>query len=88
MLDWLIDIDTALFLALNGALPGWTGSCGGSACPGFGCLVPLHALALGPTHPNWQPRVAMVVGIALCVTATDMVSAKVLKPSVARLRPP
>ena len=88
MLDWLIDMDTALFLALNGALPWLDGLMWWVSVPWV--WVPLYLFMLwrlAQRHPNWQPRVAMVVGIALCVTATDVVSAKVLKPSVARLRP-
>ena len=88
MLDWLIDLDTALFLALNGALPLLDGLMWWVSVPWV--WVPLYLLMLwrlAQQHPNWQPRVAMVVGMALCVTATDVVSAKVLKPSVARLRP-
>ena len=61
MLDWLTDMDTALFLALNGALPWLDGLMWWVSVPCFGRLCTSSCFGrLAQRHPNWQPRVAML----------------------------
>ena len=87
MLDWLIDLDTALFLALQ-QRPLLDGLMWWVSVPWV--WVPLYLFMLwrlAQTQANWQPQVAMVVGIALCVTAATWCRPKCSRASVGRLRP-
>ena len=88
MLEALNDFDTALFLALNGALPALDGAMWWVSKPLF--WTPLYVAmmwAVGRRLGWGRPMALCAVCVAMCVTGTDVVSARVLKPSVARLRP-
>ena len=88
MLETLNDIDTALFLALNGAVPALDGVMWWVSKPLF--WTPLYVAMIWACvqRLRWRKQRAMfALCTGFCVTGTDVVSARVLKPSVARLRP-
>jgi undecaprenyl-diphosphatase len=88
MMDALRALDTSLFLALNGAFPALDGVMWWVSEPL--CWTPLY-VALMVTSARrlgmGRPLAVFAACVALCVTGTDVVSARVLKPSVERLRP-
>lgn len=96
MLQWLLEIDKALFNAINGSF---------SACDtlmwGVSILwiwIPLYVFFM---FCLWQKygsrnergrrkgnrRAIVMISVVVCVALCDVISARVLKPSVARLRP-
>lgn len=88
MLDILQAWDAALFLAINGQAPAldtifWWVSIPSTWTPLYLLLV----LAVGRRFPDRRTRLWVALAIGLCLTGTDVISARVLKPSVARLRP-
>lgn len=88
MLDTLNDIDTALFLALNGAVPALDGAMWWVSKPLFWTPLYLAMIWACAQKLGWRKQLALfAVCTGLCVTGTDVISARVLKPSVSRLRP-
>lgn len=88
MLSALNDLDTALFLALNGAFPALDGVMWWVSKPLFWTPLYLAMLWAVGRQLGWgRPMALFAACVALCVTGTDVISARVLKPSVARLRP-
>ena len=88
MLETLNDMDTALFLALNGAVPALDGVMWWVSKPLF--WTPLYVAMIWACvqRLRWRKQLALfALCTGFCVTGTDVVSARVLKPSVARLRP-
>ena len=88
MLSALNEFDTWLFLALNGAWPAldtamWWVSKPLFWTPLFVAIMWACKARFGP----WRQRMVVALCVGLCVTATDVLSARVLKPNVARLRP-
>ena len=88
MLDILQNWDTALFLALNGLAPAWDAFFWWVSVPWtWTPLYMLLVLAVCRRFPTRRSRLWVAMAVGLCLTGTDVVSARVLKPSVARLRP-
>ena len=88
MLDILQNLDTALFLALNGLAPAWDAFFWWVSVPwAWTPLYLLLVLAVCRRFPARRSRLWVAMAVGLCLTGTDVVSARVLKPSVARLRP-
>ena len=88
MLETLNGLDTALFLALNGAFPSLDGAMWWVSKPLFWTPLYLAMLWAVGRQLGWgRPMALFAACVALCVTGTDVLSARVLKPSVARLRP-
>lgn len=88
MLSALNEFDTWLFLALNGAWPALDTAMWWVSKPLF--WTPLYVAmvwAVGQRLGWRRPLALFAVCVGLCVTGTDVVSARVLKPNVARLRP-
>ena len=88
MLSTLNEFDTWLFLALNGAWPALDTAMWWVSKPLF--WTPLYVAliwAVGQRLGWGRPLALFAVCVGLCVTGTDVISARVLKPSVARLRP-
>jgi undecaprenyl-diphosphatase len=88
MLSALNEFDTWLFLALNGAWPALDTAMWWVSKPLF--WTPLYVAmvwAVGQRLGWRRPLALFAVCVGLCVTGTDVVSARVLKPKVARLRP-
>lgn len=88
MLSALNEFDTWLFLALNGAWPALDTAMWWVSKPLF--WTPLYVAmvwAVGQRLGWRRPLALFAVCVGLCVTGTDIVSARVLKPNVARLRP-
>ncbi|MDA0729753.1 MAG: phosphatase PAP2 family protein [Bacteroidetes bacterium] len=88
MLEILNDFDTALFLALNGTLPFLDRAMWWVSQPLF--WIPLYAAMVWSCKTvlgTWKQRAWIAACLVLCVAGTDAVSARVLKPSVERLRP-
>lgn len=88
MLEALNDLDTALFLALNGAWPALDRAMWWVSQPLF--WIPLYVAMIWSCKTvlgTWKQRAVLAACVALCVAGTDAVSARVLKPSVERLRP-
>ena len=88
MLSTLNEFDTWLFLVLNGAWPALDTAMWWVSKPLF--WTPLYVAMIWAVgrRLDWGRPVALVaVCVGLCVTGTDVISARVLKPSVARLRP-
>lgn len=88
MLSALNEFDTWLFLALNGAWPALDTAMWWVSKPLF--WIPLYVAmiwAVGQRLGWGRPLALFAVCVGLCVTGTDVISARVLKPSVARLRP-
>ena len=88
MISTLNDIDTWLFLALNGAWPAlddfmWWVSQPIVWLPLYMALAWAIKSRIGP----WRQRLVVALCVGLCVAATDVLSARLLKPNVARLRP-
>lgn len=88
MLSTLNELDTWLFLALNGAWPALDTAMWWVSKPLF--WTPLYLAMVWACKPllgSWRQRLVVGLCLGLCVTGTDVVSARVLKPNVARLRP-
>ena len=88
MIDALSAMDTSLFLALNGAFPALDGVMWWVSEPLF--WTPLYVALMVASARRLgmgRPLAVFAACVALCVTGTDVVSARVLKPSVERLRP-
>ena len=88
MLSALNEFDTWLFLALNGAWPALDTAMWWVSKPLF--WIPLYVAmiwAAGQRLGWGRPLALFAVCVGLCVTGTDVISARVLKPNVARLRP-
>ena len=88
MIDALSAMDTSLFLALNGAIPALDGAMWWVSEPLF--WTPLYVALMVASARRLgmgRPLAVFAACVALCVTGTDVVSARVLKPSVERLRP-
>ena len=88
MIDALSATDTSLFLALNGAFPALDGVMWWVSEPLF--WTPLYVALMVASARRLgmgRPLAVFAACVALCVTGTDVVSARVLKPSVERLRP-
>jgi len=88
MIDALSAMDTSLFLALNGAFPALDGVMWWVSEPLF--WTPLYMALMVASARRLgmgRPLAVFAACVALCVTGTDVVSARVLKPSVERLRP-
>jgi len=88
MIETLDNWDTWLFLAINGAWPAldtvmWWVSEPLFWLPLYVAMVWVCKTVLG----TWKQRLVVAMCVGLCVTGTDVVSARVLKPNVARLRP-
>lgn len=88
MLDWLIDIDSRAFLALNALHAPYFDSFM-TLFTGKFIWVPMYAAVLFVVARNyrWRQAVAVVVCIALAITIADQVCASVIRPVVERLRP-
>lgn len=97
MLDWFLEIDKALFIAINGLA-------GGSVSPevtNFLNVVmwyvsmatfwtPLYVLLLillWRKFTQRNSRLVILLGIVVTVGLADTISARILKPTAARLRP-
>ena len=88
MFDTLNDIDTSLFLALNGAVPALDGAMWWVSKPLFWTPLYVAMIWACAQRLGWRKQLALfALCTGLCVTGTDVISARVLKPSVARLRP-
>lgn len=88
MIETLSNWDTWLFLAINGAWPALDNVMWWVSKPMF--WLPLYAAMVWACKPllgTWKQRLVVAMCVGLCVTGTDVVSARVLKPNVARLRP-
>jgi undecaprenyl-diphosphatase len=88
MLEALNDLDTALFLALNGSLPLLDRAMWWVSQPLF--WMPLYVVMVWSCKSvlgAWKQRAMVAACLVLCVAGTDAISARVLKPSVERLRP-
>jgi undecaprenyl-diphosphatase len=88
MLEALNDLDTALFLALNGSLPLLDRAMWWVSQPLF--WMPLYVVMVWSCKSvlgTWKQRAMVAACLVLCVAGTDAISARVLKPSVERLRP-
>jgi len=88
MISTLNDIDTWLFLALNGAWPALDDLMLWVSQPLV--WLPLYlalAWAIKSRIGPWRQRLVVALCVGLCVAATDVVSARLIKPNVARLRP-
>jgi undecaprenyl-diphosphatase len=88
MIETLSNWDTWLFLAINGAWPALDNVMWWVSKPMF--WLPLYAAMIWACKPllgTWKQRLVVAMCVGLCVTGTDVVSARVLKPNVARLRP-
>ena len=88
MIDWLNDIDTQVFLALNGLhLPYFDTFM--MLFSGKWIWVPMYASILFVIARNyrWKQTIAIAVCIALAITAADQICASLIRPEVCRLRP-
>lgn len=88
MLEALNDLDTTLFLALNGSLPSLDRAMWWVSQPLF--WMPLYVVMVWSCKSvlgTWKQRAMVAACLVLCVAGTDAISARVLKPSVERLRP-
>ena len=85
----LIAWDYDLFRLFNTPWPG--GDMAMWAVSGFLLWVPLYAFLLWRLWIKAQKRptrmLAIVLGLALCVGGTDLLSARIMKPGFQRLRP-
>ena len=88
MLSALNEFDTWLFLALNGAWPALDAVMWWVSKPLFWTPLYVAMIWAAGQRLGWgRPLALFAVCVGLCVTGTDVISARVLKPSVARLRP-
>lgn len=88
MIEALNALDTSLFLAINGTFPAWDSVMWWVSEPLY--WTPLYIAMIWAAFQRvgmGRPLAVLALGTALCVTCTDVVSARVIKPSVARLRP-
>lgn len=88
MLDFLIDIDTRLFLALNELhLPFFDYFM--KVFTGKVIWVPMYAMILFILYRRfgWRVATVYVVGIVLIIALTDQLCASCIRPFVERLRP-
>ena len=88
MLDALNAWDTSIFLAINGAFPALDGLMWWVSEPLF--WTPLYVAMIWASAKSlgWgRPLAYLALGVGLCVSGTDVISARILKPAVARLRP-
>lgn len=88
MIETLSNWDTWLFLAINGAWPALDNVMWWVSEPLF--WLPLYVAMIWACKTvlgTWKQRLVVAMCVGLCVTGTDVVSARVLKPNVARLRP-
>ena len=89
MEEFLINLDFGLFKVLNSHWPGgdqimW-------AISGTWWWLPLYILLLWEiwkaSNKEWDRMLVRVMALALCISGTDIISARVIKPSVQRFRP-
>lgn len=88
MIDWLYKIDEAIFLAINGAWPGgdtmmWWVSKPVTWTP----LYVLIIVSIWKGFKSSSSRVVIFTGLVITVGLADVISARVLKPTAARIRP-
>lgn len=88
MIDWLNDIDTQVFLALNGLHLPYLDTFM-MLFSGKWIWIPMYASILFVIARNyrWKQPIAIAVCIALAITAADQVCASLIRPEVCRLRP-
>lgn len=88
MLDTLNDIDVAIFRALNGSLTSldtvmWWASQPLAWTPLYLVMV----WAIWKKFDSSTKRISVFIGLLVCIGLTDLLSARVIKPTAARLRP-
>lgn len=88
VLSGLVEMDTALLLAINGARAEWADFFM-YAFSGKWIWVPLYAAILYVIVRNlhWKVAIGCAVAIALTITFADQIGATVIRPLVCRLRP-
>lgn len=88
MVSTLNEFDTWLFLALNGTLPRLDPVMWWVSQPLFWTPLYVAMIWSAVRRVGWgRPLALFMLCVGLCVTCTDVISARVLKPSVERLRP-
>ena len=88
MIDWLHNIDEQLFLAINGAWPAGDTIMWGVSNPFM--WTPLYIVMIYyvlKLHKGRTTRLIILIGTLVCIGAADILSARILKPTTARLRP-
>ena len=88
MIEWLNGIDESLFHSLNGTLTFadtfmWYVSQPPTSIP----LYILIIVGILRKYKSTPSRLLILLGFIVCVGMTDLVSAKIIKPQVERLRP-
>ena len=88
VLSGLVEMDTDLLLAINGARAEWADFFM-YAFSGKWIWVPLYAAILYVIVRNlhWKVAIGCAVAIALTITFADQIGATVIRPLVCRLRP-
>lgn len=88
VLSGLVEMDTALLLAINGVRAEWADFFM-YAFSGKWIWVPLYAAILYVIVRNlhWKVAIGCAVAIALTITFADQIGATVIRPLVCRLRP-
>ncbi len=88
MIEWINDIDTQAFLALN-SLHAPYFDWFMSLFSGKWIWIPMYAAILFAIVRNyrWKQVAVMVVFVALAIVAADQVCASVIRPVICRLRP-
>ena len=97
MIDWFLEIDESLFKAING-LAGGSVNLGGAHfldvvmwyVSKAGFWIPLYLILLVLLWKKFtqrNSRLIILLGIVVTIGLADIISAQVLKPTAARLRP-
>lgn len=88
MLDFLIDIDTKIFLFFNGMhAPFWDSFMG--YFTGKAIWVPMYVSSAYIIFRNchWKAAVCISIGIVLTIVLSDQICATIIRPVVERVRP-
>ncbi|PCJ80033.1 MAG: hypothetical protein COA49_09740 [Bacteroidetes bacterium] len=88
MIDWLSKIDEAIFLAINGAWPSGDTLMWWVSNPLT--WIPLYVLIIASiwkVFKSSRSRILIFSGLVITVGLADVISARVLKPTAARIRP-
>lgn len=87
MLEYLQNLDTEVFSAINGIHAPFFDSFMWLATAKFAWIPIILALIYVIFKHNWRQALLITVGIAVTITLCDQISSSIIKQSVERLRP-